>query len=184
VPDHHFSVDALEKLKQLVGREAAEMPVHQVRYIGLGNSENTGDLALLQLFIPKDSENIEAELHACKELVRLFQTGIGKDVPGAFLKLNALSFFVFMLQLLCFPISLPDQINVPFRGLDGFLRFLLKGVQYINTATHLDGHTAAPIRCHPREKPTDRKGLSGMATVYDVSLQRSMGGNQVIAPPG
>ena len=34
--DGHFAVKPFEKIEQLVGGEAAEMPVHQVRHIGLG----------------------------------------------------------------------------------------------------------------------------------------------------
>ena len=35
----------------------------------------------------------------------------------------AFCFFVLMRQLLCFPVSLPDQVNVTLRGLGAFLRF-------------------------------------------------------------
>jgi hypothetical protein len=43
-----------------------------------------------------------------------------------------------MRQLLCFGVSLLDQVNVPLRGFDAFLRFLLKGVQNINPPADLD----------------------------------------------
>src|ERR1700722_1634117 len=46
--NRHLLVKALQKIEQLVRREAAEMPVHQVRHIGLCNAKNAGDLALLQ----------------------------------------------------------------------------------------------------------------------------------------
>ncbi len=44
--DLHFLVKPLQKIEQLVRREAAEMPIHQVRDIGLGNAQDTGDFAL------------------------------------------------------------------------------------------------------------------------------------------
>src|SRR5579859_8015585 len=47
-------------------------------------------------------------------------------------------FFVLMGQLLCFRISFLDQLNVPFRCFNAFLRFLLKGVQYINSLPNLE----------------------------------------------
>src|SRR5580693_2418066 len=46
--------------------------------------------------------------------------------------------FVLMRQLLCFGVSLPDQVNVPLRSFNAFLRLLLKGVQNINPPADLD----------------------------------------------
>jgi len=42
-----------------------------------------------------------------------------------------------MCQLLCFGVSLLDQVNVPLWGFNAFLRFLLKGVQNINPPADL-----------------------------------------------
>jgi hypothetical protein len=42
-----------------------------------------------------------------------------------------------MRQLLCFGVSLFDQVNVPLGGFNTFLRFLLKGVQNINPPANL-----------------------------------------------
>ena len=44
--DLHFLVKPLQKIEQLVRREAAEMPIHLVRDIGLRNAQDTGDFAL------------------------------------------------------------------------------------------------------------------------------------------
>jgi hypothetical protein len=87
--DGHFPVEALEKIEQLVGREPAEMPVHQVRHVRLGNPENARDLALLQLLVFHDFEDVKADLRPRQKLVSVFQPQIGEDVAGTFLKLNA-----------------------------------------------------------------------------------------------
>jgi hypothetical protein len=49
--DPHLPIQPFQKVEQLVGREAAEMSVHQVRHIGLGNTQNSRDLTLLQLLL-------------------------------------------------------------------------------------------------------------------------------------
>jgi hypothetical protein len=43
-----------------------------------------------------------------------------------------------MCQLLRFGVSLLDQVNVPLRGFNAFLRLVLKGVQNINPPADLD----------------------------------------------
>jgi hypothetical protein len=76
--------------------EGAEMPVHQMRDIELGNAENAGDFALRQLFVLQDFEDMKADLRARQEPAGVFQPEIGKHVAGAFLKLNAFPFFAFI----------------------------------------------------------------------------------------
>ena len=47
--DGHFPVKASEEIEQLVGGEAAEVPVHQVRDFRLFDAEQRRDLTLLEL---------------------------------------------------------------------------------------------------------------------------------------
>ena len=47
----HFLVEPLEEIQQFVCCEAAKMTVHQVRYVRLCNSQNTGYFSLLELFV-------------------------------------------------------------------------------------------------------------------------------------
>jgi len=63
----------------------------------------------------------------------------------------AFFFFLLMGQLLCFPVSLPDQINVPLGGCNAFPRFLLKGVQNVNPRANLDRqHDPVGVRGVPQ----------------------------------
>jgi hypothetical protein len=44
--NRHLPIKPFQKIEQLVCRAAAEMPVHQVRHIGLRNPQDICDLAL------------------------------------------------------------------------------------------------------------------------------------------
>ena len=59
--DGHFPVKPFQEIEQLVRREAAEMPVHQVRHVGLGNAQNLGDFALFQFLVFKDFKDMESD---------------------------------------------------------------------------------------------------------------------------
>src|SRR5271165_1026787 len=55
--------------------------------------------------------------------------------------------FVLMRQFLCFGVSLADQLNVPLRGFNAFLRLLLEGVQNVNPPADLNRqHHAVGVR--------------------------------------
>ena len=86
--DRHLPVKPFQKIEQLIGCEATEMSVHEMRYVRLSDTQNTGDLALLQLFVFEDLVNVEADLGARIELVGILEAQIRKDISGAFLKLN------------------------------------------------------------------------------------------------
>ena len=91
--DGNLAVQAFEKIEQLVRREAAEMPIHKMRDIGLRNPENAGNFALFQLLVLQDLEDVKADLRAGQKLVGVLQPEISKDVPGAFLELNSFLLF-------------------------------------------------------------------------------------------
>jgi hypothetical protein len=74
--DRDFPVKPFQKVEQLVPGEAAEMPVHEVRHVGLGNAQDIGDFALFQLLISKDFEDVESDLRA------------RQDASGTLLELN------------------------------------------------------------------------------------------------
>jgi hypothetical protein len=81
--DRHLSTKSPQEVKQLVCCEAAEMSVHQVRYIGLRNSQNPSDFALFQLFLFQDFEDVKSYLRSSHELIRVFQAEVREDIPGA-----------------------------------------------------------------------------------------------------
>src|SRR6202049_921858 len=83
-----FLVKPPQKIEQLVRSESAEVPVHQVRNIRLRNPENTGDFALFQFLAFKNFEHMDANLRARIKLAGILQPQIGKDIAGAFVKLN------------------------------------------------------------------------------------------------
>ena len=91
--DRHFLVKAFQKIEQLVRCEAAEMPIHQVRYVGLRNAEDVGDFALFQFLVFEDFEDMESDLRARKKLVGILEAQIREDVAGAFFELNWFSSF-------------------------------------------------------------------------------------------
>jgi hypothetical protein len=86
--DRHFPVKPFEKIEQLVRGESAEMAIHQVRHVWLRNAQDSRDFALFQLLILEDLEDVKTNLRPRIELVRIVEPQIGKDVAGAFLKLN------------------------------------------------------------------------------------------------
>jgi hypothetical protein len=85
--DRHFSVKPFKKIKQLVRREAAEMPIHQVRHVGLSNAQDFGDFTLFQLLVFEDVEDMESDLRARQKLVGVFEAQIREDVPGTLFEL-------------------------------------------------------------------------------------------------
>jgi hypothetical protein len=91
--DRHLLAKALQKIEELVRGEAAEMPVHQMRHVGLRNAENAGDLALLQFLVFEDLEDVKSDLRAHHKLVGVFEAEIGEDVAGALFELNLFSLF-------------------------------------------------------------------------------------------
>jgi hypothetical protein len=78
--NRHFPVKALQKIEQLIRREATEMPVHQVRHLRLGNTQNIGDFSLFQFLIFEDFEDMESDLRPRQKLVGMFETQILEDV--------------------------------------------------------------------------------------------------------
>src|SRR5208282_2096717 len=83
---------------------------------------------------------------------------------------NSIGFrlFVLMGQFLCFGISLLDQVNVPFRGCNAFLRFLLKGAQNINPPANLQRqHDTVGVRrvAQGNLKNTAADTLEGFGTL-------------------
>lgn len=60
----YLPVKPFQKIEQFVRCEAAEMPIHQVRYIGLRNAQNIRDFALFQLLVFKNFEDMESDLRA------------------------------------------------------------------------------------------------------------------------
>src|SRR5579864_6365663 len=91
--DLHFPVQALQKIEQLVRGEAAEMPVHQVRHIGLCDPEYPCNFALFQFLVLQNFENMDADLRTGVKFAGVLQSQIGEYVAGAFLKLNWFSSF-------------------------------------------------------------------------------------------
>jgi hypothetical protein len=47
--DGHFAVEAFEEIEQLVGGEAAEVPIYEVRDLRLLDAQQRCDLTLLEL---------------------------------------------------------------------------------------------------------------------------------------
>jgi hypothetical protein len=91
--DRHFSVKPFQKIEHLVRREAAKMPIHQVRNVGLRNAQNIGDFALFQFFFCKDFKDMESDLRARQKLVRIFAAQVREDVSGTPFEINWFSSF-------------------------------------------------------------------------------------------
>jgi hypothetical protein len=86
--DRHFPVKAFKKIEQLVRREAAEMPVHQVRHVWLRNAQDIGDFALFQLLVFEDFEDMKSDLRARQKLIGILEAQVRKDISGALFELN------------------------------------------------------------------------------------------------
>ena len=86
--DRDLPIQPLEELEQLVGGEAAEMPVHQVRDFRLLDAEQGGDFPLLELPGRKQLMDVESQLCPSIKLVGILKPQIGEDVAGAFLILD------------------------------------------------------------------------------------------------
>src|ERR1700722_13209175 len=94
--DCYFAVEAFQKIEQLVCGEAAEMAIHQVRNVGLRNAQEIGDIALFQLLVFKDFEDMESDLGARQKLVRIFEAQVREDVPEPSSNSIGFGFFVGM----------------------------------------------------------------------------------------
>src|SRR3972149_8698520 len=66
------------------------MAIHEVRHVGLRNAENSGDFALLEVSRFDDFVNAIADLRPCKQLVRILEPKVGKDVAAALFKFDFL----------------------------------------------------------------------------------------------
>ena len=86
--DGDLLVEPLEEVQQLVRGEPAVVAVHQVRHVGLGNAEESGDLPLLEVAAFQYPVNMETDLRTGEQLVGILQPKIGKHVAGAFLDLD------------------------------------------------------------------------------------------------
>jgi hypothetical protein len=106
--DRHFSVKPFQKIEQLVSGETAEVPVHQVRHVGLRNSQDMGDFALPQVPLFEDFEDVESDLRARQKLVGILEAQIREDVSGPSSNSIGFRLFVLMGQLLRFQVSLLD----------------------------------------------------------------------------
>jgi len=81
--DRYLSTKSSQQVKQVVCCEAAEMAVHQVRYVELRNPQNASDFALFQLFLFQDFEDVKSYLRASHESIRVFQAEVREDISGA-----------------------------------------------------------------------------------------------------
>ena len=86
--DTHFPVKPPEKIEQLVCGEAAEMSVHQMRYVGLCDAQNAGNFTLLQLLFFQNFEDMKPHLGTGQELIGILQSQVGENVPRANFKLS------------------------------------------------------------------------------------------------
>ena len=80
--DRDFSTQASQKVEQLVCCEAAEVPVHQMRYVGLCNTQNAGDFALFQLLLFQDFEDLKSYLRTSHELISVRSKAFCRDAVG------------------------------------------------------------------------------------------------------
>src|SRR5260370_17160558 len=93
---------------------------------------------LLELPTLQDLKDVEADLRAREKLVGILKPRSAKTFPEPSSDLIGFRFFVLTRQLPCFRVSFLNQVAIPLRGLNTFLRFLLKGVQHINPFAKLD----------------------------------------------
>src|SRR5271166_5451515 len=82
--DAHRLAEVLEKIQKLIGRESAEVSVHQMRNLRLGNPKKLGNGALFKLLGLKDFVNVKANFGAHEQLVRLLQAQVGVNIAAAF----------------------------------------------------------------------------------------------------
>jgi hypothetical protein len=68
-------------------------PVHQVRHVWLGNTQNLSNFALFQLLVFEDFEDVVSNLGTRQRLVGILEAQIREDVSGAFFELNWFSSF-------------------------------------------------------------------------------------------
>jgi hypothetical protein len=111
--------------------------VHELRHVGLGNAQNLGDFTLFQLLVFEDFEDMVSDLRARRSWSASLRPKSAKTFPEPSSNSIAFRLFELMCQLLCFGVSLFEQVNFPLRCLNTFLRLLLKGVQNINSPADL-----------------------------------------------
>ena len=80
----HFLVKPLEKIEELVGREAIEMPVHEVRHFWLLDSKQQGDFALFELLFFHQLIHMKTKLCPCKVFPGIGKPQVSKDIAGTF----------------------------------------------------------------------------------------------------
>lgn len=103
---------------------------------------------LLELPTLQDLKDVEADLRAREKLVGILKPRSAKTFPEPSSDLIGFRFFALTRQLLCFRVSFLNQVAIPLRGLNTFLRFLLKGVQHINPFAKLDRRNdTINVRC-------------------------------------
>ena len=79
--DRHLAVETLEEVEQLVGGEAAEMPVHQVGDFRLLDAEQGGDLPLRELLVGEQFIDVKAHLRPGQQLVGVVKPRSAKTLP-------------------------------------------------------------------------------------------------------
>src|SRR4051794_8685022 len=82
--DRDGLIQPLEELQQLVGGEAAEMPVHQVRHFRLLDAKQGDDFLLPELPGQEQLMDVESQLCPSIKLVAILKPEIGEDVAGAY----------------------------------------------------------------------------------------------------
>jgi len=71
--DCHLPVKPFQKIEQFVRCEAAEMPIHQMRHVGLRDTQDAGDFPLFQLLLFEDLEDVISDLRPRQQSVRVFE---------------------------------------------------------------------------------------------------------------
>ena len=114
-----------------------------MRYVRLRDTEQAGNLPLLEALVFEDFMDVKPQLCPCKKLVRILKAQVAKTLPEP--SSNSISLilsFIFR-KLPCFHVSLLDQINVLLRRCNPFLRFLLKGMKDIDLPPKLHRYNRA-----------------------------------------
>jgi len=78
--DGHFPVKASEEIEQLVGGEAAEVPVHQVRDFRLFDTKQRRDLTLLELPVCQKIIDMKAQSRPREKLVGILKAQVREDI--------------------------------------------------------------------------------------------------------
>jgi hypothetical protein len=88
----YLKLKALQKIDQLVDGEAAEMPIHQARHVGLRNAQNIADRARRQLPVSENLDDLKSDLCPRQELISVFEAEVGEDIARALLEFDRPSF--------------------------------------------------------------------------------------------